>query len=164
MSFYRFAVRCLTIAGAFACWSGTVPASAQGRIEIGVLECRSGPSTSFIVGSVRDLRCIFRPGPGRWREEWYVGTASRVGLDIGVSTGAFMVWSVVAPADAYGPGALAGSYAGVSAGAAVGPGLAANALIGGFGRSFALQPLSIEGQGGLNISAGLAGLELQSVR
>ena len=57
-------------------------------------------------------------------------------------------------------GALAGSYGGASAEATVGVGLGANVLVGGFKKSIALQPLSIQGQEGLNIAAGIAGLSL----
>ncbi len=37
----------------------------------------------------------------------------------------------------------------------------AHALVGGSGNSFALQPLSLEGQQGVNLAAGVAGLELR---
>jgi Protein of unknown function (DUF992) len=72
-----------------------------------------------------------------------------------------LVWQVFAPTNVIGPGALAGGYGGVSAGAAVGVGLGANALAGGLNNSFALQPVSVEGQTGLNAFAGVAGLELR---
>ena len=49
-------------------------------------------------------------------------------------------------------GALAGSYVGVGAEATAGAGLGANALVGGTGRSFSLQPLSVQGQTGVNIA------------
>jgi hypothetical protein len=39
----------------------------------------------------------------------------------------------------------------------------ANALVGGSNNSFALQPLSFEGQTGLNVAVGVAGLELRPV-
>ena len=61
-------------------------------------------------------------------------------------------------------GALQGSYGGASAEVSAGLGLGANALIGGFNGSVALQPLSIQGQTGLNVAAGIAGVELQPVR
>ena len=60
-----------------------------------------------------------------------------------------------------GPGDIAGNYAGVTAGGAVGVGGNANALVGGSDNSIALQPVSIEGQVGLNVAVGVAGLELR---
>ena len=56
----------------------------------------------------------------------------------------------------------AGSYVGASAEASAGLGLGANALVGGFNGSIALQPLSIQGQTGLNVAAGVASLELRA--
>jgi hypothetical protein len=44
---------------------------------------------------------------------------------------------------------------------AVGVGGNANALVGGSNDSIALQPVSVEGQTGLNIAVGVAGLTLR---
>ena len=71
------------------------------------------------------------------------------------------MWHVLAPTNVVGPGALAGSYGGVSAGAAVGLGLAANAMVGGLNNSFALQPVSVERQTGVNAFAGISSMELR---
>jgi hypothetical protein len=49
----------------------------------------------------------------------------------------------------------------VSGNAAVGLGLGANVLIGGSRRSITLQPLSVEGQIGLNLALGVANLTLR---
>jgi hypothetical protein len=43
-------------------------------------------------------------------------------------------------------------------------GLGANVLVGGSNRTIALQPLSLQGQAGLNVAAGVAGIELRWVR
>ncbi len=51
----------------------------------------------------------------------------------------------------------------MTAGVAVGIGGNANALIGGSNQSVILQPVSVEGQTGLNISAGVAGLTLTAL-
>jgi len=135
-------------------------AAAQSRFAIGVLECRAGPSTSFIIGSIRDFDCIFRPAEGP--PQRYGATIQRLGIDLGWSNDSVMVWNVFAPISDIGPGALSGGYGGISAGAAVGLGVAANALAGGLDNSFALQPLSFEGQTGLNAFAGISSLELRA--
>jgi hypothetical protein len=57
-------------------------------------------------------------------------------------------------------GALAGEYVGASGNVAVVVGGGANVLVGGSNRSIALQPLSVEGQTGINIAVGIAGLSL----
>jgi hypothetical protein len=58
---------------------------------------------------------------------------------------------------------LAGRYVGASGSASFGVGLGANALIGGFRRSIALQPLSIERHVAVNLRLGVAGLTLHAV-
>jgi hypothetical protein len=71
-----------------------------------------------------------------------------------------MAWSVFAPSGRIARGALAGVYAGATAEATVGAGLGANVLLGGSDRSIALQPLSVQGQAGLNLAVGVADLIL----
>jgi hypothetical protein len=140
--------------------ASTGVAAAQGRIAAGVLECRAGASTSFIIGSIRDFDCLFTPISGPLQR--YGATIQRLGVDLGWSGSTVMIWNVFAPTDIVGPGSLSGTYGGISAGAAIGVGLGANALAGGFDNSFALQPLSFEGQTGLNAFAGISSLELRA--
>jgi len=140
--------------------ASTGVAAAQGRIAAGVLECRAGASTSFIIGSIRDFDCLFTPIAGPLQR--YGATIQRIGVDLGWSGSTVMIWNVFAPTDVVGPGSLSGTYGGVSAGAAIGVGLGANALAGGLDNSFALQPLSFEGQTGLNAFAGISSLELRA--
>jgi hypothetical protein len=56
---------------------------------------------------------------------------------------------------------LAGQYTGVTGSAALGYGGGANLLVGGSNRSFTLQPLSFQTQGGVNVEAGLETMTLQ---
>ena len=71
---------------------------------------------------------------------------------------------VLAPTvDAYAPGALAGNYVGLSAEATAGVGVGANALVGGSGETFVLQPVSVQAQQGLNLAVGFSSFELRSV-
>jgi hypothetical protein len=71
---------------------------------------------------------------------------------------------VFAPTTGLAPGALAGSYAGATASATVGVGAGANVLIGGSNRTISLQPVSIEGNTGLNVAAGIGAITLRHVR
>jgi hypothetical protein len=135
------------------------PAASQSRIQAGILECRGAGSASFVVGSVHQLQCWFRSDRGA-RYPYY-GLVRRVGLDIGFTQQSTLGWAVFAPTRRIGPGDLAGSYGGLTAGAAVVVGGNANALVGGSENSFALQPLSFEGQTGLNVAVGVASLELR---
>jgi Protein of unknown function (DUF992) len=132
------------------------------RIQAGQLTCDIGGGIGFIIGSQRTLNCSFTPAvPGPL--EFYAGTLTKVGIDIGVTTGGVMVWGVYAPTSRP-AGALAGSYGGATAEATVIAGLGANVLVGGSNRTIALQPLSLQGQAGLNVAAGVAGIDLRWVR
>ncbi len=73
-----------------------------------------------------------------------------------------LVWGVFAPSSDVRPGALQGDYAGATASATVGVGLGANVLVGGLDKSIALQPLSVEGNRGLNVAAGVGAISLTS--
>ena len=88
----------------------------------------------------------------------------KVGLDLGITQEVNLAWAVFAPTGRIGPGDLLGNYAGVSGSASLGVGLGANALLGGSNNSVALQPLSVQGQVGFNVQAGLEGLELRRDR
>lgn len=138
------------------------PAAAQSRVKTGVLECRGGPSIGLVVGSTTTMNCVYR-GDDRF-EDRYIGIVRKVGLDIGITQETGLAWAVFAPTGRIGPGDLSGNYGGVSTSASVGVGLGANALLGGSDNSVALQPLSLQGQVGLNVQAGLEGLELRPAR
>jgi len=131
-------------------------------IKAGVLNCNTSSGWGFILGSSRSIRCNFVANSGT--SEHYDGRITRIGVDIGFTRGGVIIWKVIAPTSNLGSGALAGTYGGVSAGATVGVGLGANVLVGGFNRSIALQPISIEGNTGLNVAAGIAGLTLNVSR
>jgi hypothetical protein len=83
-------------------------------------------------------------------EDRYVATIRKVGLDLGITQESALVWGVYAPVARLGPGDLAGDYAGAQGSASVGVGLGGNVLVGGSANSIALQPLSVQGQVGLN--------------
>ena len=132
------------------------------RVQIGILECRGGASIGFIVGSVTHLGCVLRVDG--MPEDRYVATIRKVGIDIGITEESALAWGVYAPVARLGPGDLSGNYAGADASAAVGVGLGGNVLVGGSNNSIALQPLSVEGQVGLSVAAGLESLELRPGR
>lgn len=135
-----------------------MPASAQ-QVQAGILECRSGGTIGFIIGSVTELSCIFRPDFGP--RQLYHATLSRAGVDIGATAVTALTWAVFAPTVQIGLGDLSGNYGGVTAGATVVVGVGANVLYGGSNNSVALQPLSVEGSIGLNVFGGIAGLALR---
>jgi hypothetical protein len=138
-----------------------LPAHAQQGVKAGFLRCDVAGGVSFIFGSSRNLTCTFETS-NTHRVDNYTGQIRRYGIDIGYQRRGVIVWGVVAPTNDVGPGALAGSYGGITAALAAGVGVGANALIGGFRDSIALQPLSVEGIQGINIAAGIASITLQA--
>jgi hypothetical protein len=152
----------ITCLSAFAAAAIMVAAStgAQAYVEAGGLSCTSPGAAGSGVGAVLNLNCVFVPSLGGSPQR-YSATLRRIGVDLGYSQNVGLGWVVVAPTAVVGPGELAGTYGGVSAGATFGVGLGGNALIGGSNNTFALQPVSGQVQSGLNVSAGVAGLELR---
>lgn len=131
-------------------------------VKVGTLTCDVAAGTGFIFGSTKDLRCTY--APTKAPAERYSGTISKWGVDIGYTGKGKLVWAVFAPASDVRPGALEGEYAGATAQATVGVGLGANALVGGFDKSIALQPLSVQGSTGLNVAAGIGQISLKQMR
>jgi Protein of unknown function (DUF992) len=153
------ATACAALALAFA----MVPAVAQeaGRTRIGTLTCNISPGVGMIVAGQRQLSCIYASARGRAREA-YEGTIGTLGLDLGATSGGKMTWAVFAPTTLR-RAALAGTYAGAAAGGTVGAGVGANVLVGGSDRTVALQPVSVQGQRGVNVAAGVSSMELRPV-
>jgi hypothetical protein len=140
--------------------SGSALAGPAG-IRIGTLDCHVSSGWGYLVGSSRRVNCDFEPS-GTDEGEHYVGHISKLGVDIGYTGGGRMEWVVFAPSSDIDPGALQGTYTGATASATVGIGVGAHALIGGFDKSIALQPLSVEGNSGLNVAAGVGQLTLHA--
>jgi hypothetical protein len=132
------------------------------RVQVGILECRGGSSVGFIVGSVTNLGCVLRVDG--LPEDRYVATIRKVGLDIGITAESALAWAVYAPVARLGPGDLSGNYGGAQGSASIGVGLGGNVLVGGSANTIALQPLSVQGQVGLNLALGVEGLELRPGR
>ena len=140
------------------------PAMAQGgdRTKVGTLTCDISAGIGMIIASKKNVACMYTPSqPGP--REVYTGTITKFGLDVGATSGGEMIWAVFAPSNKK-FGALAGTYGGATAEATVGAGLGANVLIGGSDRTVTLQPVSVQGQTGLNLAVGVGSLELQPAR
>jgi hypothetical protein len=142
------------VAGALAL--GTA-AQAQG-VKAGALTCNVASGFGFIFGSSKAVNCTFSPPGGP--PQHYVGSIDKFGVDIGYTAGGVLVWAVLAPTTSPAPGSLAGAYGGATASATAAVGVGANVLVGGSGNTISLQPLSIEGNTGLNVAAGVAALTL----
>ena len=162
MNYYLYALFALALFAMSE--SGHRQAQAQELVELGTLECFIDEGTGFIIGSSKDISCVFSSNEADWGEDNYFGVINRLGIDIGKTEEGFISWLVVAAAlQEYQPGFLAGDYIGAGAEASLAVGLGANVLVGGSSKSIALQPLSVQTQTGLNFAAGIAEIELRSI-
>ena len=134
-------------------------ASAQTGVKIGTLSCDVSRGVGLFVVQKQTLTCQFQPDAGG-PPDLYTGQISEYGIALGQVNAGHLIWGVLAPSTGVPKGALAGTYAGVGVQASAGVGAGANVLIGGTGRSFSLQPLSVEGQTGVNIAGGITTVTL----
>jgi hypothetical protein len=137
-----------------------MPAAAQSGAKAGLLSCKMSPSIGLIVGSHQHIQCRFTPDAGG-APEVYSGSITRIGLDVGFRAGGAMGWAVFAPTSGLPHGALRGNYVGASGDASLGLGAGGKLLIGGSHKTISLQPLALQGQVGVNLALGVAGLALR---
>jgi hypothetical protein len=155
------AIAALAIVAAATLPTPTI-AQAPNRTKVGTLTCDISGGIGLIITSRKDVACMFTPShPGP--REVYTGSINKFGLDLGATAGGEMIWSVYAPTTRR-FGALAGHYGGASGEATVGAGVGANVLVGGSNRTVMLQPVSVQGQVGLNLAVGVAELNLRPAR
>ena len=137
-------------------------ALAANSVNLGMLVCDMSKGIGFVLIEKQKMTCEFRPISGD--AEAYSGKITDYGIELGEIKKGHLIWGVFAAAllDMQ-PGALNGEYVGVDADAALGLGVGANALIGGTGKGFILQPVSVEGEVGINIAAGIRTVSLEFV-
>jgi hypothetical protein len=138
----------------------SAPALAQAKIKVGTLTCTGGAGIGLILGSEKSYSCNYSSASGRHSEE-YSASITKIGLDIGVTEKSVIVWSVLSSTDALEPRGLTGNYAGATADASIGVGGGAKVLVGGSNNSVVLQPVSVQGQTGLNLAVGVAELSIR---
>lgn len=129
--------------------------------KLGVLECTVDGGIGLLIGSSKKVNCTFAQSNGD--VDSYTGSISKLGLDVGITGESFIKWVVFTPSGAeLDDHPLAGKYVGVSTGVSLGIGLGANALVGGNDKQIGLQPVSIEGQTGLNVALAVSTLNLEA--
>lgn len=145
-------------AAAIALGLVTVSASAA-PVKLGVLTCDVNGGWGLILGSKKSVSCVFKGTDGHI--ESYDGTVTKLGVDVGYTAAKTLVWAVFAAGNSDNEHGIAGTYVGgnVEASAAVGAGV--NALVGGFDNTFALQPVSIQLQTGINATVAVQKLSLE---
>lgn len=135
-------------------------AAAQNKVTLGTLTCSGGAGPGLILGSKKSYRCRFEPSNAGGTET-YTATVTKIGLDVGVTGKSVMIWTVLASSGKTRRGMLAGNYAGAAADVAIGIGGGAKVLVGGSKKSVILQPLSVQGQSGMNLAIGVANMTLR---
>lgn len=155
-------LKALALFATLVALAGSASAQTPTWTQTGMLSCKLNPSIGFIIAGHQSMECRFVPsmsGP----PQFYEGALNTVGIDIGIIGGGALAWGVLAPTAGVPAGALAGTYVGASGDVALGLGVGANVLIGGSNRSFALQPVSVEGSVALDVTLGLSALQLRWV-
>lgn len=148
----------VAVAAILGIGAGMSQAQTQSRLEAGTLYCKVAGGTGLVFGSTKDLECIFNRAGATER---YAGTIMKYGIDIGSTSAGVIVWNVLSSTAAPEPGALTGTYSGLTTEATVGVGVGINALLGGNNQSVVLQPVSEQAQQGLNLAVGIASIKLE---
>jgi len=141
-----------------------LPSAAQAPqpwTQVGSLVCKVDPNVGFIFVGHQPMQCTYTPSLAPAPPEYYDGAINTVGIDVGVSAGSVLAWGVFAPTTGLPQGALAGEYVGASGDVGFIVGGGANVLMGGSGRTVALQPLSLQGSLAFNVVLGVSSLKLR---
>ncbi|MCX7304153.1 MAG: DUF992 domain-containing protein [Hyphomicrobiales bacterium] len=140
----------LSISVAAQAWAATA--------QVGVLKCDTSIGIGEILIRKQTMTCVFTRNDGT--TETYSGTIHEYGVELGEIKEAHLIWAVISGSTKSVNGLLSGKYTGVSADVAAGFGAGADLLVGGTEMAFALQPLAVDGETGINIAAGVAQVEL----
>jgi hypothetical protein len=138
--------------------------AADAGIKAGSLEIKTieGTRHNLIIRSSVDIVAVFTDPEGN--KEHYLGEMGyKLGVDFSHKTSEDLTYLVFSAASEYKTGsyALQGKYFGSKVSAQAGFGVGAQLLIGGFDKSFSLQPLAAGTTQGVGASIGLGYLYLQ---
>lgn len=158
----------LTLAGATAASAADLITNypeqdERNGVKIGYLTCDIGGGVGYVLGSAKEIDCVFHASSSGAPSEHYSGAVRKFGVDLGFTTRSRLVWAVFAPTAGYHRGSLSGLYQGATAEATIGAGVGANILFGGTSGSIHLQTVSVTGQLGLNIAASGTSMTLNSL-
>lgn len=130
---------------------------AMAATKLGVLTCDVQGGWSFVVGSNKNISCVFKDSNGRVRS--YQGQVTKTGLDFGYTGSKTIAWAVFSVNNHH-KGSLKGVYSGVNAEVSALIGGGANVLVGASGNNFMLQPVSGQIQTGVNVAVTVQSLTL----
>jgi hypothetical protein len=158
MHHHRLVLAALALIVAFCLPSAAQP---QAWTQVGSLVCKVDPNVGFIFVGHQPMQCTYTPSLAPATPEYYDGAINTVGIDVGVSAGSVLAWGVFAPTTGLPQGALSGEYVGASGDIGFVVGGGANVLVGGSGRTVALQPVSLQGSIAFNVVLGVSSLKLR---
>ncbi len=155
-----------------ACQTGQTDAQtlnkqyADSKVYIGALTCNVSGSTGFVLGSSKNLSCVYLTKDGV--SQAYAGTIRKFGIDLGYTKAGHMVWHVFQLGGLVGstlttdPKVLVGGFIGEQAQIVAGAGGGGNWLYGGANNQVVLQATEIQGSGnaGYNLAYGVADISL----
>src|SRR5215470_3761020 len=158
---HRFRLILVTLASLATLSLPSAAQAPQSWTQVGSLVCKVDPNVGFIFAGHQPMQCTYTPSLAPAPPEYYDGAINTVGIDIGVSAGSVLAWGVFAPTSGLPQGALSGEYVGASGDVGFVVGGGANVLMGGSGRTVALQPLSLQGSIAFNVVLGVSSLKLR---
>ena len=140
-----------------------VAGGALADTALGGLTCEriEGTTVNLIFHSSADVRCTFAGNEGA--EQWYMGeTGVGLGLDLKWTKVETINFGVLSSTMEFAPEGdfLSGKYAGAKADAAIGVGAGLAVLLGGSGKTIALQP-AVETSEGAGVAAGIGYLPVE---
>ena len=148
--FTSFAGAALMLCAVAPAWSVTA--------QIGVLKCDTSIGIGEIFTRKQTMTCVFTRNDGT--VDNYSGTVHQFGIELGEVKEGHLVWAVLSGSTSSENGLLSGKYVGAEADVAAGFGGGADILVGGTKHAFALQPLAVQGETGINVAAGVEQVEL----
>jgi hypothetical protein len=128
--------------------------------HVGTLRCTLNPNIAFTITGHQSMECWFTP-KSTDPPQAYQGAINMVGLNIDLAAGGVLAWAVFAPTVGIPVGALAGEYVGASGDIGIIAGVETNILIGGSGRTLALQPVSLGGSLAIKVALGVSVVKLR---
>ena len=135
-----------TVTGLMLGALGATPALAQDTSKVGTLACDVSAGIGLILEQKQTLNCVFTPSAAGAAVDTYSARINEYGVALGALEKGYHIWGVLASVKGLPIGAFGGTYAGGGAEATAG--------VGGSGRAFSLQPISVEGQVGVNVAGG----------
>lgn len=134
--------------------------NARSRIYIGSLTCNVAGGTGYVLGSSKQMSCVFLSKDGEQSAE-YAGTINKVGVDIGYTRAIHTIWRVYSLGSDRGPRDLSGTYVGEQASAAAGSQAGGNWLYGGPNAEIGMVASGIVQDAGYNLATGVAEISIR---